>query len=45
MAATLPQVALIVPFVGGLVLLIATQLGAGALAYRVWRRVRGAAPG
>src|SRR5690606_42076993 len=39
------QVALIVPFVGGLVLLIATQLGAGALAYRVWRRVRGAAPG
>jgi hypothetical protein len=35
------QVVALVPGIGGLIALLASQLGAGALVYRVWRRKRG----
>jgi hypothetical protein len=38
------QVVALVPGIGGLIGLLASQLGAGALMYRVWRRKRGRSP-
>jgi hypothetical protein len=35
------QIVALVPGIGGVVALLASQLGAGALLYRVWRRKRG----
>jgi hypothetical protein len=35
------QVVALVPGIGGLIALLASQLGVGALVYRVWRRRRG----
>lgn len=47
LAATIGVVALhllgLIPFIGALIVLLASQLGAGALVYRSWQRLRGRA--